>query len=756
MNERRGKNSASPFSRWMLTILLLGVVVTSVVVGRGLYGSATVDGGGDYSAVFLILLYVNLFLVLTLGFLVIRNLSKLWLDRRRRMAGSQLRTRMVTLFVALSLFPTLVITLLSVELLNKGVDSWFSDQVSQALEKSLAVSRALYRENQRSVGHDAEDMIRNRIISSTFSLQGAEASSAALEVERQARQLDEIALIRGDGTHVSRAGELPQDPTPDLTVIAENSTRALMHTNDTGNIVRAYIRIGPDLFLVTGRYIDGQVLNHMETIESTYVDYNKLGASHGLLRGSHTITLILITLLLVLAAVWSGFRISETITEPITELVVGTRQVADGDLSVNLPVTGDDELATLMASFNAMTQRLAENQQALQASNNLLEDRRRFMAAVVGNISSGVISVDRDGAISLMNPAAGSLLGVEPTKSVGEHFEQVMPEPVLNPISSLLETAMTLEENSGEGGMSELSVQIMMNVNDRPRTLLARLTLPDRAGPGFIATFDDLTSVVHAQRSRAWSDVARRIAHEIKNPLTPIQLWAQRMRRRYLKPELNDLADWKVLDEGTESIIQQVEELKVLVDEFSTFARLPRPDMKKDSLPDTLREVMTLHDAEFKDLVVDIDVDDTIPAFPFDRAQVKQVVTNLVSNAVAAMEDDRALESSLSLSDLLVIRAFVAENGRGVYIQVEDNGPGIPPESQDRIFEPYFTTKKKGTGLGLAIVKKIIEDHGGRLWVKDAPNGGALVEFMLPLSGPKQLLVPEHGGQEENINAIPS
>ncbi|ABK43265.1 PAS/PAC sensor signal transduction histidine kinase [Magnetococcus marinus MC-1] len=756
MSERRWKNAATPLSRWMLLVLLLGVVITSVVVGRGLYGSATVDGGGDYGAVFLILLYVNLFLVLALGFLVIRNLARLWLDRRRRMAGSQLRTRMVTLFVALSLFPTLVITLLSVELLNKGVDSWFSDQVSQALEKSLEVSRALYRENQRSVGHDAEDMVRNRIISSSFSLQGNEANMAALEIERQARQLDEIALIHSDGTHISRVGELPQEPTPDLTVIAPRSTRALMHTNDTGNIVRAYVRVGPDLFLVTGRYIDGQVLNHMETIESTYVDYNKLGASHGLLKGSHTITLILITLLLVLAAVWSGFRISETITEPITALVVGTRQVADGDLSVSLQVTGDDELATLMRSFNAMTQRLAENQQALQASNNLLEDRRRFMAAVVGNISSGVISVDHLGQISLMNPAAGSLLGIDPTNSVGHHFEKVMPEPVLAPLSSLLETALTLEAVGSENGMSELSVQIMMDVYNRPRTLLARLTLPDVGGPGFIVTFDDLTSVVHAQRSQAWSDVARRIAHEIKNPLTPIQLWAQRMRRRYLKPELADVTDWKVLDEGTQSIIQQVDELKVLVDEFSTFARLPRPDMKKDFLSDTLHEVLTLHDAEFKDLSIEVHLDESIPPFPFDRAQIKQVVTNLLTNAVAAMEDDRAQEISAAPSDTLVIRACVAENGRGVYVQVEDNGPGIPVGSRDRVFEPYFTTKQKGTGLGLAIVKKIIEDHGGRLWVKEAPNGGTLMEFMLPLAGPRQLPIPEHGGQEESVNAIPS
>nr|CRH06772.1 putative histidine kinase with PAS sensor domain, Nitrogen regulation protein ntrY-like protein [Candidatus Magnetococcus massalia] len=749
----RDQMKRTPLSRWLLYLLLAGVIGTSVVVGRGLYGSASVGGGGDYSAAFLILLYVNLFLVLTLGFLVIRNLSRLWLDRRRRLAGSQLRTRMVALFVALSLFPTLIITLLSVELLNKGVDSWFSDQVSQALDRSLEVSRALYRENHRTVRHDVEDMARNRLVGANFTLQGAEATAAVLEVERQVRGLDEIAIIRANGTRVTKVGDLPQDPPPDLSILKEGSTRAIVMTNDIGTLVRAYVRLGPDFYLTAGRSIDRQILDHLETIESTYVDYNKMRAAHGLLKGSHTITLILITLLLLLAAVWSGFRISETITEPITDLVVGTRKVADGDLSVNLPVTGDDELATLMASFNAMTQRLEENQQALQDSNNLLEDRRRFMAAIVGNISSGVISVNREGAITLMNPATGSLLGIDPTDATNRHFEEVLPEPVLKPLLSMLDTALTLDEQSGEGS-AELSVQIILGDTDRPRTLLARLSVPDPTTTGFIATFDDLTGVVIAQRSRAWSDVARRIAHEIKNPLTPIQLWSQRMRRRYLKPELAEATDWKVLDEGTESIIQQVDELRVLVDEFSTFARLPQPDMKKGDLSATLRESLTLHDAEFHNVTVVTEVADEIPHFPFDRAQIKQVITNLISNAVAAMEEHRALPAYSQApkgSDRLVIRAFVAENGRGIYIQVEDNGPGIPPESRDRIFEPYFTTKKKGTGLGLPIVKKIVEDHGGRLWVKNPERGGTLMELFLPLTGPRPTGVAESSDDHERV-----
>ncbi|MBF0400347.1 MAG: HAMP domain-containing protein [Magnetococcales bacterium] len=738
------KTNSNPLKLWLLP-LLFAVVVIAVLTGQGLRGMAALEGG-KYGMFFLILLYVNLFLVLALGVLVVRNLHRLWLDRRQRRTGSRLRTRMAMLFVTLSLVPTLIVAILSVNFLNRGVDTWFSDKISHALENSLEVSRAYYGENQRVVRHDAESIIRNRAITTALALQDNEEASAVLEAEREARSLDEITIIRADGTRIASAGNLPFDPIPDLGPLADDSSRSLLTTSDSGERVRAYVRLGDDLYLSAGHWIDRQILAQMDTIESVYVHYHRLRASHGLLKANHTVTLALITLLLLLAAIWSGLHIADELTNPITELVIGTRKVAIGDLSVTLSVTGDDELATLMASFNAMTQKLMENQQELQSTNALLEERRSFMAAIVGNISAGVVSVNRFDEITLMNPAAGLLLNCSPERAMGQPFMQILPTEALQALQPLLQLgkarqAYLTRSASGTPWVGEgeeapsptnknLSVQIQIEGPEKPKTLLARLTLLEDnqgASRGFILTFDDLTEVLIAQRTHAWSEVARRIAHEIKNPLTPIQLWAQRMRRKYLQPPAGkERRDWRVLDEGTETIINQVEELRTLVNEFSTFSRLPRPSLKKDDISVTIREALRLHAAELSKITVTTHLTKEGSNCPHDRGQIKQVITNLISNSLAAIaeRDEKGL---------LAISTDITADGEWFLLQVADSGGGIAPANRDRVFEPYFTTKKKGTGLGLPIVKKIIEDHGGMIRITESQWEGSLVEIQLPL-----------------------
>ncbi|MBF0588734.1 MAG: HAMP domain-containing protein [Magnetococcales bacterium] len=714
----------SKTARRGLIVALLGAVVTiTVVTGWGLSGAVAMTGG-EYKATFLVLLSINLFLALVLGFVVVRNLGRLWLAQRKRLAGSQLRTRMALLFVALSLFPTLVLSILSLELLNRGVDSWFSERISQSMSYSLDVARAYYQENQRTVRHDAEDIRRNRNVAASVVLQGGEAATAALEVERTARSLDEIAIFRNDGSRIATAGEMPFDPMPDLSSLKAGDNRALMVTNDDGTRIRAIVRLGDNLYLSAGRWVDRQVLAQMEVMESAYVDYNQLRDAHGLLKVSHTFTLILIALLLLLAAVWSGFRIAGNISRPIIELVIGTRKVASGDLTVTLPVRGsrDDELTVLTTSFNAMTRKLSENQQALKVSNALLEERRHFMEAIVANISAGVISVNRFDEITLMNPAAGDLLGVECDNCLGTSFKETIPESVRESLQPLMEGAGTQSKQVQVSGPEE-----------HPRTLMARVTvLEDGEGQsqGFIATFDDLTEVLVAQRTRAWSDVARRIAHEIKNPLTPIQLWAQRLRRKYLRQSGDSAPDWRVLDEGTHAIINQVEELRVLVNEFSTFARLPRPHLKEDDLNEAVGEVVTLFKGELKGVSFDVEKLEPIPLLLFDRGQIKQVITNLLTNALAGIReaDDDGQKQHLAIT------THLSKNGDWALIEVADSGRGIPPTERDRVFEPYFTTKKKGSGLGLAIVKKIVEDHGGFIQVLESQWQGALVQVKLPIN----------------------
>ncbi|MBF0610969.1 MAG: HAMP domain-containing protein [Magnetococcales bacterium] len=605
-------------NRWVLGGLLILVVVIAIITGQGLHGSAV--AGGDYSLVFLVLLYVNLVLAFGLAVLVIRQLSRLWLERRQRLAGAVLRSRMVFLFVALSLVPTLVIAVLSLELLNQGVDSWFSDRITKALEQSLKLARSFYRETQRTTRHDAEDISRNRLITSALTLQFPEEALAALEKERLSRGLDEIAIFHEDGTRIATAGELPMDPIPDLTTLEDGSTKAILFVNDQGNRVRAIVKIGTDLFLSTGRSIDLQALTQMEGVEAAYKDYLHLRTAHGVLKDSHTVFLALISLLLVLAAIWSGFRIADTITNPIIELVIGTRKVASGDLSVALSVTGDDELATLMAAFNAMTLKLMENRNELQSNYALLEERRRFMEAIVRNISSGVISVNRMDEITLMNPAAGRLLSLDVISAHGRHYAEIIPSSVQDELAPVLAQSLEQRPRASEysaGG--DAALQIRFQGSEKPLILLARVTFlhdDEGARQGFIITMDDLTDVINAQRSTAWSDVARRIAHEIKNPLTPIQLWAQRIRRKHILPPDQERRNLKILDEGTNVIINQVEELRTLVNEFSTFARLPRPNLKRDDINEAIREVLALHHAELKPLKVRSDLYPTLPRIP--------------------------------------------------------------------------------------------------------------------------------------------
>lgn len=723
------KRFTFPIRHIYLLLVPLVVAIITFLTAQGLRGAAAVTSG-DYGVAFLILLYVNLFLALALGFLVLRHGFRLWLDRRQRRTGSMLRTRMAMMFVALSLLPTLIIAILSVNFLNRGVDSWFSDRIARAMDTALGVSRAYYRESQRNVRHDAEGIVRNRAVASALALEDNEAVAAILEVERNARGLDEVIILRPDGTSIAKAGGLPFDPLPDLDALVEGESRALVVTSDAGDRVRAFVALDDNYVLATGHWIDRQILGQLENIEAVYVDYKNLRASHGLLKANHTVTLALIALLLLLAAIWSGFRIADDLTDPIAELIVGARKVAIGDLSVTLSVTGDDELATLMAAFNAMTRKLQENHEELQATNALLEERRRFMAAIVQHISAGVISVNRGGEITLMNPAAGALLGLDSQGVIGQHHRAVLPDAMLAPLAR--RDARRAASNGAEPPPAESAMQFQMQIQgaDRIHTLTVRITpLVDGSGEGqgFIATFDDISDILLAQRSHAWSEVARRIAHEIKNPLTPIQLWAQRLRRKYMKHQSESCPDWQVLDEGTNAIISQVEELRVLVNEFSTFARLPRPELALNDLHASIGEVLQLHRAELEKFSVTTEFAPDLPLFPHDRGQLKQVFTNVISNAMAAIRERNEARH-------LAICTEVTENGEGVRIQIADSGSGIPPKDRDRVFEPYFTTKATGVGLGMAIVKKIIEDHGGTIRIRQSQWDGALVEIHLPLT----------------------
>jgi len=458
----------------------------------------------------------------------------------------------------------------------------------------------------------------------------------------------------------------------------------------------------------------------MREISASYHEFRQLKIMKNPITTGYILTLFLITMVIVFLAVWFGVYLARSLTIPIQELAEATRQVAEGNLDVHLGETGHDEIGMLIASFNRMTQDLRENQLALQMTNaelkksNLeLEQRRRYMEAVLANVTAGIISVDKDGLLTTVNKSAEKLLLINLDKVSGHNFREVLRPEHLDIVKGLLRDMVLSKQDS-------ITRQVTIPMREGELTLLTNLTVLKDENDlfmGMVVVLDDLTSLIKAQRMAAWREVARRIAHEIKNPLTPIQLSAQRLRKRYLS---RFEGEEKVFDDCTAMIIKSVDELKGLVDEFSNFARMPAAVPSPNDLNAILREALTLYQEAHRSIQFTLKTDGAMPAILLDRDQIKRVLINLLDNAVAAVEGEREREIELA-------SAFDHELKMATF-SVSDTGHGIAPEDRPRLFEPYFSRKKSGTGLGLAIVNTIITDHHGFIRAKENfPKGSRFI-----------------------------
>jgi two-component system nitrogen regulation sensor histidine kinase NtrY len=463
----------------------------------------------------------------------------------------------------------------------------------------------------------------------------------------------------------------------------------------------------------------------MKEITASYHEFRQLKILKNPIRTGYIITLFLITVVIVFFAYWMGVYLANSMTRPIQELVEATRAVADGNLDAHIETYSRDEIGMLVQSFNRMTDDLRSKQQALNMSNEELsrinqeiEQRRRYMEIVLRNVAAGVISVDRDGVITTINTSAENLLTISTGSVIGKNFRDILQEAHLDIVKESLKDLVIAKQDT-------IHRQITLDVRGTRLSLHLHLTmLRDESGVfmGTVLVLDDLTQVMKAQRMAAWREVARRIAHEIKNPLTPIQLSAQRLRKRYLS-RFGD--DEKVFDECTEMIIKSVDELKNLVNEFSNFARMPAIQPELNDLNGIIREALTLYQEAHREVTFNFTPDNNLPQLKIDRDQIKRVLINLLENAVAAMEEKGTIEISSHYDPELKMADF----------RIADDGPGIPPEDRSRLFEPYFSTKKTGTGtgLGLAIVNSVITDHGGFVRVKDQLPHGACFVVELPV-----------------------
>jgi two-component system nitrogen regulation sensor histidine kinase NtrY len=664
------------------------------------------------------LLDLNLVLVLALAVVIAKRLVEVWVERRRGLAGSRLHVRLVVLFAVVAVTPAIVVAIFSALFLNRGLQGWFNERVSAAVSNSAAIAEAYLHEHQQTIRADILAVAAAINRDGSLVLGDPERLSRTLQEQTEIRSLGEAIVFDGNARVLARSGmtfSLENTPLPPEIVRKARSGEVAILTSEGDDRVRALVRLESfmDVYLYIGRFVEPLVLNYVEETRRVAATYSRLEGQRSDLQVTFALIFVIVALLLLLAAVWIGLVIATKLARPISSLIAASERVRAGDLTARVDEVSDgDELGSLSRAFNRMTSQLETQRAELIEANSQLDLRRRFTETVLSGVSAGVIGLDADGRINLPNRSAAELLSTDMQRHVGERLAAVVPE-----MAELLEAALQRPERL-------IEAQIKLVRDRRTRTLLARVAIEQADGElrGFVVTFDDISELLSAQRKAAWADVARRIAHEIKNPLTPIQLSAERLKRKYLKEITSDPETFKIC---TDTIVRQVGDIGRMVDEFSAFARMPAPVMKSEDLLAICREVAFLQRQPRPEIGVTLDCPDQPLYLRCDGRLIRQALINLVQNAIDAI-DGRDKDGPVPLpKGQVVIRLRATE--RATIIEVDDNGRGLPVDGRDRLTEPYVTTRAKGTGLGLAIVKKIMEDHAGELRLEDAPGGGARV-----------------------------
>ncbi len=679
------------------------------------------------------LLNIDVFLLFVLGSLIGWQILKLWRQRKEGIIGAKLHARFVYIFTFLTATPAVVMALFSAVFFYFGVQSWFGDRVSTAVNQSLAVAQSYLNEHQQVMRADVLAMVNDLNKNAAFLVDNPEAMNKFVETQSYLRNLSEALVFSSSGRVLARSRltfALEFDPLPERYLEQAQNGEVVLFAGDAEDRIRALVKLEdfPNAYLFVGRVVDAKVLNHLQTVETAVAEYTKLEGRRSQLQISITLLFIAVALILILAAVWFGLIFADHLAQPILQLIAASEKIRDGDLTAKVPETGHgDELDSLAAAYNKMTDQLKEQQDDLLEVNNMLDERRRFTEAVLAGASSGVIGLKSNGDVFLANASASELLGVEHKALLGQKFSDLVPDMADELQAALIDkdTQKTHEwqfEYKGEDGTALKTLLMRVTIEQSKRKKMNEKSA--------VVTLDDISDLVSAQRKAAWADVARRIAHEIKNPLTPIQLSAERLNRRYLKQIGEDPENF---EKCTNTIIRQVEEIGRMISEFAAFARMPEPHMRAENIYDICQDAYVLQkDACRKDGIdMTFEADDKKLQTECDRGQLGQVLTNLLQNARDAITTKQ--QKDTDFKGEIICR--LSQHDHEIVIRVADNGIGLPEEGREKLFEPYVTArKKKGTGLGLAIVKKIIADHKGYIQLQDNETGiGAEVIVTLPL-----------------------
>ncbi|RAX42324.1 sensor histidine kinase NtrY-like [Rhizobium tropici] len=692
---------------------------------------------------------INGLFVLGLIALIAREVARLMKARSRGRAAARLHIRIVVLFSIVAITPAILVAIVASLTLNVGLDRWFGVRTQQIISSSQNVAQAYLMENasylQGQTVSMANDLERNR---SLFNL---DRTGFADLMTRQARGRGLLGafLVRRDGSAIVQAEIKTERPLPaipkDALDSSANGQPTLIPPGVT-NLVGAVIKLDeiPGSFLYTVRAVDPRVMNAMRMVEDNTVEYKAMEAGRMSLQIAFAVLYIGFALIVLLAAIWTAIAIADRIVRPIRLLISAADNVASGNMNVLVPVrSADGDVGSLSRTFNKMISEIRTQRDEILEAKDEVDDRRRFIEAVLSGVTAAVIGVEHDRRITIVNTSAEDLLTLKSDELIGKNLSEIAPE-----VDQVVTEATTRHR-------SDFRKQISLVRGGTVRTLSVQVTREESrdANESYVITLDDITDLVIAQRSTAWADVARRIAHEIKNPLTPIQLSAERIRRRFGK-NIAD-ADRPIFDQCTDTIIRQVGDIGRMVDEFSSFARMPKPTMEPTDLRDILRDAVFLREMGNTHVQFERELGDERLEGMFDARMLGQAFGNLIKNAVEAIEgvpSDQAREQP----KVLVRSSLDPERDRFT-VDVIDNGRGLPVENRHSILEPYMTMREKGTGLGLAIVKKIIEDHGGQIELHDAPadfdqGRGAMIRVHLPRR--EQATVAHTASDKESVYGI--
>jgi nitrogen fixation/metabolism regulation signal transduction histidine kinase len=707
------------------------ILIAAVLWFVGLFAlTRTAENSTEFSHYHPWILLFNAVLLVGLLAVLTNKIAQLMREYRRHQPGSRLKARTLMLFGLLVIGPLLMVYFSALYFLNRGIDSWFHVEVGQGLRDAIEVSRSSLDQRKSEVLTRTEDL------ATALAREPSIASISRLDHERRLTGASELTIFGQHGRVIATSSErlasdVPEQPSDEMVLqIRQGRPYTSLDTLPGGGYVirtaaplPALSPVSEPRTLVAIFPVPNRITELTDTVQRAYTQYGELTYLRDPLKITFGLLLTLVLLLSLLAAVYGAFFSAQSLVRPIQDLVAGTRAVAKGDFGMRLPLTTRDDMGFLVHSFNDMTRRLARARAETTRIQQAVENERANLAAVLARLSTGVISLEADRRIRVANRAAGTILGADLEAGAAKTLAEISAgQPLVAQFVQAVEMHL-------DAGHTEWREQVTLQSSSGRRVLMCACTmLPGEAEQpgGFVIVFDDITTLLQAQREAAWGEVARRLAHEIKNPLTPIQLSAERMRRRFHGKVAGE--DELVLDRATHTIVQQVEAMKQMVNAFSEYARVPEMVIVRFDLNQLVMEVSDLYRAQDPRVAIHLDLDAQLPEIEADRGRVRQIFNNLFTNSLEALEGQE--NGVIDVESRLV----ESQGTRVAEIVVSDNGPGFQRDLLGQVFDPYVTSKPKGTGLGLAIVKKIVEEHGGRIEADNRPTGGARVRIQLPVS----------------------